>query len=196
METALAKLTSRDAAQICQRFAIERPDEILPGEAGASSDQFLERLIEADRWLDAVRFLAYGLPTREAVWWASQCLRGLYDSAGAHVPVRATHALKTAEAWVCRPSADTRRAAGAVAVRCGYEDPWDWVAAAAHWSALPPLPSSTLGQVNLSAYAVESALTQAATFTGAGAADAHYRRFVMRGIDVANGGTGRIRDRQ
>ena len=195
MEMALTKLTSRDAAQICQRFVINRPEDTRPdGTAGAgpSSTTFLKRLIQADRWLDAVRFLAYGLPTREAVWWASQCLRGFYEETDAYAVAPGGVALEAAEAWVYRPSAANRRKAGAVAVRCGYEDPWDWVAAAAHWSALPPLPSVTLGPVNMSAYAVESALTLAVTRTEADNAGSHYRRFVQRGIDVANGGTGRI----
>lgn len=190
MESTLAKLTASDAVEICRRFVVDSPMDPLPA-SGPSPAVFLSRLMKAGKWLDAMRFLAYGLPTREAVWWSCQCLRGLYGDCGRDNVVPGTLALEAAEAWVYRPTAANRQAAGAVARRSGYEDPWDWVAAAAHWSALPPQPTYTHGSVHLSAYAVESALSLAVSRTEADNASPHYRRFVLRGIDVANGGTGR-----
>lgn len=190
MESTLAKLTAIDAVEICRRFVVDSPMDPLPA-SGPTPAVFLSRLMKAGKWIDAVRFLAYGLPTREAVWWSCQCLRGLYGERGGNSVVPGTVALETAEAWVCRPTAANRKAAGQAARRFGYEDPCDWVAAAAHWSALPPQPSYSLGPVYLSAYAVESALSLAVARSAPDNAETHYRRFVIRGIDVADGGTGR-----
>ncbi len=93
---------------------------------------FLDALIEAGEFPDAVRFLAHALPKREAVWWACLCAR---EAAGADPPEPVAAALRAAEAWVADPSEENRRAAVARG-RGGRAaaPPAGCAAAAAFWS--------------------------------------------------------------
>jgi hypothetical protein len=58
----------------------------------------------ARRRFEAVVYVAYLLPRREAVWWGCQCVRAVGGA-------KADDALLAAEAWVRDPNEATRRAA-------------------------------------------------------------------------------------
>jgi len=91
---------------------------------------FLRSLAKGPTPEEAVNFCAYLLPRREAVWWASQCVRALIPdlSEAEEAP------LKAAEEWVAEPEEEKRRDA----LRMGMEGdrmlPSTWVALAAAWS--------------------------------------------------------------
>ena len=70
----LSKISEPTATAVCARFELEAESLPLLEEA-PSSEQFLRLLIEQEHYIDAVRFLAHGLPKREAVWWACVCAR-------------------------------------------------------------------------------------------------------------------------
>src|SRR5215472_14360491 len=75
----------------------------------APSDQppiaYLRELAKGQTPDDALAFCAYLLPRREAVWWASQCVRALLGE-----PTAADEAaLQAAEAWVREPAEANRR---------------------------------------------------------------------------------------
>jgi hypothetical protein len=93
------------AADICQNFELICGAEDLLNDA-LTPAQFLDLLIENDKPSNAVRFLAYALPPREAVWWACVCLR---LSAVRFSPPE-EGALRALARWVLDPSEATRRA--------------------------------------------------------------------------------------
>jgi hypothetical protein len=70
---------------------------------------YFARLLVHNEPGDAVRFQAFSLPKREAVWWACLCLRSVSD------PMRKpkqAEALKAVVRWVLDPSEEHRQAAG------------------------------------------------------------------------------------
>src|SRR5438876_187008 len=101
----LTKVTAKTAAESCKHFALSDEgkkvlrDNMTPAQA-------LDALVAAKQYVDAVRLLAFGLPKREAVWWACQCAR----QAVAAPPPKVAAALASAEKWVKDPTDENRRA--------------------------------------------------------------------------------------
>src|ERR671916_119514 len=94
-QEAMIHVSAKKATEVCARFA--------PGEAALgllaedqTPRQFLDALVENGEFHDAVRFLAYALPKREAVWWACLCARA---ASGANPPASILAALNAAKAW-------------------------------------------------------------------------------------------------
>ncbi|MEJ7639474.1 MAG: hypothetical protein WKF75_16235 [Singulisphaera sp.] len=73
-QEAMVHVSAESAVEVCGRFA---PGEAAKGllREDQTPRQFLDVLIENGEFPDAVRFLAYALPKREAVWWACLCAR-------------------------------------------------------------------------------------------------------------------------
>lgn len=89
--------------------------------------QFFDALVAADLFADAMRYLAYVLPKREAVWWAHQ-------SVAAHDAKAARPVLRCVAEWVIQPTEETRRAAQAAAQVAGPTTPSGLTARAVFWS--------------------------------------------------------------
>jgi hypothetical protein len=84
--------------------------------------------LSGPRPTDAIIFLAHLLPRREAVWWASQCVRAMLGSAADD------GALRAADGWVRAPEDDNRRAALAAFSAGHQRAATTWLAFAAGWS--------------------------------------------------------------
>jgi len=80
-------------------------DEIKAAPTEEAPLAYLDRLLAEKQPLAALSFVAYLLPRRECVWWASQAIR---QFAGAGLGVEDETALLAAEAWVREPG-DARR---------------------------------------------------------------------------------------
>jgi len=98
---------------------------LRPGEE--SPLDFARKLIAAANRFDAIVYVAFLLPRREAVWWGCQCVRALKDGA-------ADEALLAAEAWVREPEEERRRAALALANSGDLALPTTWLARAVGYS--------------------------------------------------------------
>jgi hypothetical protein len=98
---------------------------------------FLRELVKGRTPDDAIAFCAYLLPRREAVWWASQCVRALLDKPSDRDLV----ALKAAEHWVYEPEEERRQEALRVGTSAGRRVASTWVALAAAWSGGPMIVS-------------------------------------------------------
>ncbi|HEX3487606.1 MAG TPA: hypothetical protein VHT51_21295 [Micropepsaceae bacterium] len=190
METgALTKITARQADEVLQ--LARAADRVLPAIPGATPAVYLQQLMAKSAFNDAVHFLAFGLPKREAVWWACVSARAdLRESA----PPPVAAALAAAEAWVYRPTEELRYAAWERAKEAKFETPSAWAAVAAFWSGpslappdLPAVPPSP----HLTGVAVSGAVTLAAVQTEAALADQKRQRYIKTAIDIANGGSGR-----
>lgn len=176
-------------AEILGRFTLSQA-----GAASARSELapavVLDALMAADCWADCVRLLAFGLPKREAVWWACLCARHTMPDV---LPELESVALAAAEGWVLQPGEASRRASWAAVEALGFEAPVSWCAVAAFWSggsmAPPDTPRVPPGEL-LTAKAVSAAVLLAAARHDSVAMPQRFRNFIAWGIDIANGGRG------
>jgi hypothetical protein len=93
--------------------------------------QFLELLIGKELFLDAIRFLAFALPKREAVGWGCICVRQVLGTEDAS---KISEAHVAVERWVSNPDEANRRAAKVAADKEGLESPSACLALAAFFS--------------------------------------------------------------
>lgn len=98
-----------------------------PADEAAPLD-YARHLIASPRPSDAIAFLAYLLPRREAVWWAQQCVSAILG------PRAEDAALRAAEAWVRAPEEENRLAALAIGAVSDQRLATTWLALAAAWS--------------------------------------------------------------
>lgn len=186
----LTKLTMQSASEVCRLAGAG--GRTLKAPEGVTPAAFLQQLISGSLLNDAVQFLAFALPKREAVWWACLCARSeLRDPA----PPPILAALEAAEAWVYKPTEENRRTAMQRAQETKFDAPGVWAAVAAFWSgaslapadlpAVPPAPY-------LTGVAVAGAVSLAAVQTEAALADKKRQRYIDMAIDIANGGSGRL----
>ena len=164
----------------------------LKAPASAPVDVVLAELDAAGAWLDMLRLLAAALPPRERVWWG--CLAA-EDTLTEDAPRPLT--LTAAQAWVFKPSDDTRAKA-----RSALEaaDPDDQATLCAMAVAMC---DGKLGPGDLAAYDAPPGAAAIAVFGAAllslGAVDsagfeARKTLLVDRALDIARGGNGRLGD--
>ncbi|MCI0378183.1 MAG: hypothetical protein L0215_11305 [Gemmataceae bacterium] len=181
---ALAKISAARAADICPLFPLtEQASLMLTDEL--SPKQFLDLLMERSLYPDATRLLAYGLPKRDAVWWACLCLR---EALGANSPAKVRDALETAEKWVKNPSEETRRPALGAAEDAGLGTPAGLTALAAFSSGsdLAPADAPRVSpNEHLTAEAVAGAILLAAAGAEPSRVAERHRCFLTLGITVA-----------
>ena len=124
------------AQEIRDRFELSEVIQV-PCENGEPPEQYAERLTHQDHLNDALTFLAYALPKRLAVWWATRCMREVAQELSEDDEA----ALQAAENWVKSPTDETRRAAMVLAQKqdCGTAACWPAVGAFwSHGSMSPP----------------------------------------------------------
>jgi hypothetical protein len=159
-----------------------------------SAQQYLEALLGAGHLVDAIRFLAWALPRREAVWWACQCIR----AAGRATAVSAVSAegaaedpaLAAAEKWAASATEDHRRAAFDAGEALKFETPAALAALAAFWSggslAPPKLPVVPPAE-KLCPETVGTVVVLVGVVQEPEKAQEKYRAFLQLGDDVAQG---------
>jgi hypothetical protein len=188
--TVLKKIQTANPREICARVTLsDEAQELIAGAADTPS--CLRRLMDAKCYPDAVRFLAGALPRREAVWWACTAARIALQPEAKPAVVAA---LDAAEAWVFRPTEETRRATKDKAEAARLDNPAAWSAMAAFWSggsisdaggpAVEP-------DAKLLPVAVSGAVMFAAVQRDPIRAEEHYQVLLAAGLDIADGGTGR-----
>lgn len=187
----LNKVLIPKAALVCQDIDLEQaardclaadPEPVL----------FLQSLIKQQLYPDAVRFLARALPKREAVWWACLSARSVMGEKPASSFLQA---LEAAEAWVYKPTEPHRRQAHLAAQQAVFENAAAWAAMAVFWSegSIAPEDAPVVPPAdNLTAKAVAGAVMLAAVQDQPEKANDKYLFFIEQGIDIANGGNGRL----
>jgi hypothetical protein len=182
----LLKFTAKTAQEVCARFELSEEARAL-ARSGQTPAQCLDTLMDKQLFPDAIRFLAHGLPKREAVWWACYCAK---TAAGSNLPAPESAAIQRAERWVADPSEENRTALMPAAETAKLGTPAGCAALAAF------LSGGSLGPANV------AAIPPAETLTGTAVAGAvmiavvvkepqkaaeKYRMFLSRGIEIANG---------
>jgi len=148
--------------------------------------QYVQTLLDAKLYPDAVRFLAHALPKREGIWWAWVCAR----RAATEAPTpRDAAALEATERWITQPTDDNRRAAMRAAEAVGLATPAGCTALAAFVSggSLGPAhtPPVQPGEF-LTAKAITGAVVAAAVCGDASKAPERFQSFIAQGLDVVN----------
>ncbi|MCQ8104785.1 hypothetical protein NP590_11765 [Methylomonas sp. SURF-2] len=187
----LNKVLAPKAALVCQDIELDQAAQACLATDPVPVD-FLRSLIQQQLYPDAVRFLARALPKREAVWWACLSARGCLAE---HAGQQLLQAVEAAEAWVYKPNEANRRQAYHAAELAKFENPAAWAGMAAFWSEgsmapenVPAVPPAD----NLTAKAVAGAVMLAAVQSRPEQANDKYLFFLEQGIDIANGGNGRL----
>lgn len=179
----LIRVPAKTAAEVTRRYPLEEPAKpLLTPEAAPKA--FLDALVEKNLLLDAIRFLAYALPKREAVWWACQCIK-LANAVG-----KAGVALKAAERWATAPSEPNRRAAQKESEAATPATPAGCAALAAFvsdGSLAPPNVPAVPPADDLTAKAVVGAVSLAAVQAEPEKATEKQKQFVALGVEVAMG---------
>lgn len=187
----LNKIVIPKAALICQDIELSA-EAAACLQADSTPPAFLQAILEQQLVLDAVRFMARGLPKREAVWWACISVRSCLNEQSSPALISA---LTAAEAWVYKPAETNRRQANNAAHSAGLEHAVSWAAIAAFWSDgsiapenLPAVPAAE----NLCSKAVAGAVMLAAVQQEPEKAAQKYEFFIQQAIDIANGGNGQV----
>ena len=187
----LTKVTL-SAAEVAQSVTLT-PQAVALLKPQASVADFLSALMAAELMTDAVAVMSRALPKREAVWWACLAARTMVD---AQTPPAVVAAIEAAEAWVYRPSDETRRAAMDRAQATKFDHPGVWAAVGAFWSggsmAPPNLPSVPPAE-HLTGVAVAGAVNLSAVMREPQYAKDKLEAFLGQAVDIANGGNGRQR---
>jgi hypothetical protein len=104
--------------------------QIVPSPTdNAGPMDYARQLLNSPNRAQAVAFLSYLLPRREAVWWARQCV-----SANLGPKAEVDPALQAADNWVRAPEEENRQAALAVGSAGDQHRATTWLALAAAWS--------------------------------------------------------------
>lgn len=141
---------------VCSRFELEADAQRL-ARSDVSPTEFVTALVASGQLRDALRFQAFRLPKRHAVWWAWRCIS---DRLPEQNPAAAA-ALDAAHQWLVEPSEDAARKAGDAAESLGYGPAAAWVAAAAFWSGeniAPPVNPAVAPPEHLTGTAVSAAV--------------------------------------
>lgn len=187
----LTKVAVDLAIKICNCYKID--DSVKPClDEKMSPSQFLELLLKNQFYPEAVRFLAHGLPKREAVWWAYVCAEQTEKEIN---QPEIKDALEATKAWVYQPNEETRRIAEKAAEKSELKSAASWAAMAAFWSSgsiTPPTSPPVMANEYLTAQAVSGAVMLAASLYHPEKIQDNYRYFLKQGIHIANGGNGSI----
>jgi len=170
---------------------LEIPDELRDSIASQSSDVgILNTLISQKHYSAAVKFLALGLPKREAVWWAYICVETVEKN---KQDLQTQQALKATSEWVRQPSEENRQKVEPLAKALELYTPASWAAMAVFWSGeniAPPGRKPVKPAEFMSGHAVSNAIFLAAEESEA--TDDQLKTFLKQGLHICMGGNGRI----
>ncbi|AUM13149.1 DUF6931 family protein [Ketobacter alkanivorans] len=186
----LVKITAKQASEILKHFELSEEAVEFADKGNLSPSEFIQQLIKADLYFDAVKFLAHGLPKREAIWWA--CL-AVKKSMPADAPAAQQAALNAAEQWAMQPNEEKRQLAKAWSEKTQQKSAASWAATSAFWSGgsmakpgEPDMPAPPF----LYAHAVSGAISMAAFAPDPDNAADQFKLYIRQGLDLAAGGRG------
>jgi hypothetical protein len=174
------KVKNGDARIFCANLPLAEESVQLLGEK-MSVPEYLELLINNERWIDAVQVLARMIPSREAIWWASQCAANV---CGQDTRPQELQAVRAAETWVTEMSETTRYAAFEAAKKARLGSPANCVAMAAFVAGPSLAPSGSppiAPAADLAAQMVAGTVMAAGYFEGYEQSSDKLRYFLEQG---------------
>jgi hypothetical protein len=185
----LKKFSHEQLSDICAQ--LDLPPEVAEAINKQESDTaILSKLIEIGQYPAAVKFLALGLPKREAVWWAYLCAEDAERDSNC---LKTQNALKVTNEWVRNPSEENRQKTQGLAEALELYTPASWAAMSAFWSGDNIAPANRPA-VKPSPYMAGEAVSNAIVLAAnkkPSAQDA-YKLYLKQGLHIAMGGNGRI----
>jgi len=180
----LVKIEKRSAGEVVRLGKVKFPfrPETKPDD---SVVKLIEELVAQNLMMDALKMLALALPPREGVWWGCLAARDLLP------PDEKTKALTAAEAWVFKPSQNTKKALEPFSHEA--EKPDQLMCEAGFNVPLPDDKEPPTGPPHLPGLLVFSAQLQ--SFYAPDIPDDINRQgqlLLGRGLDIAKGGNGQI----
>lgn len=163
------------------------PDNARLAAPDKTTQQFAELLTAQEKFIDAVRVLAYAMGKLTVIDWSLQCVRMAGTEGMSKLDERI---LETVQKWLGNRTESLRREAYAAAEEAKFETPASWVAMAAFWSEgsmgpPPPAPPLAPGPVQC-AQAATGAILLAAVVRQPEKAPDRYREFIQIGLQLAN----------
>ena len=177
--------TARDVIEAFQDLRRISP---RPADTVAPLD-YARQLLVSRPPTNAILFLAYLLPRREAVWWARQCVGAILG------PRSEDDALRAADAWVRAPEEERRLAALAIGTAGEQAQPTTWLALAvgrSGGSVSAPDQKPIVLSPSACAQAVNAAIVLAICGQDPKAIRGWVEACVEAGIRFAEGGEARV----
>ncbi|MGQ3674529.1 DUF6931 family protein [Xanthobacter sp. TB0139] len=186
----LPKLRFALADHLCT--LIEPSDEVKALlRPGLSAVDMIRALAENGLTTEAIRYLALGLPRREAVWWACAARRHLLPQ---ELPEPEAQAWQSVERWVYEPTEENRQAAYPCAEALKFETAAGYAALAVFWSggslAPPEAPAVVPPGDGLTACAAGASLILCCVPGEAKNIATRHEAVLAMGVDIGNGGSG------
>jgi hypothetical protein len=182
----LKKLPPDPAARLLSMKSIKLETQVK-APASAPVPVVLQELQDEGAPFDIMRLLAVALPPREAVWWACLSARDIVGHEAKQVP----RPLAMAEQWVFKPNEENREAARIAMETADMDDDTIYCAMAAAYAdglitpdvAAPPnaVPAAVMS-MNIIALGVHAKVFEE-----------HTELLIARGLDIARGGSGRVK---
>ena len=185
------KVKQKTASVIAEKIELSNKAKTILKD-DLSPEQFMSILIDQQFYTDAVLFLAFSLPKREATWWACLCAKGgLKDKA---MP-EDLKAIELAEAWVYRPTTENCQVTMKAAEATAFKTAAGWAAVAAFWSGdnISTVAGITTPPGDeMTGKAVNAAELLAASMQEPKEVNDYHQLFLKQGIDIACGGDGNL----
>ena len=179
-------MKEKKASEVCSHFALgDTARRLLTPELTA--EKYLELLIQNKQYMDAVRLLAYALPTREAIVWANSIAHQFSQD---NPSEEFTKALAAVEKWLSEPNDENRRAALKAAELAEFSTPAGCAALAVFFSGgsvAPPDGPVIPPQDGSAANAVVGTILIAAVLKDPEKAEVKYQAFLSEGQKIAAG---------
>ncbi|PWT92723.1 MAG: hypothetical protein C5B55_05795 [Blastocatellia bacterium] len=177
-------MEAQKATDVCRKFYLgDVGKKLLSGEQ--TTDQFVELLVQNKQYIDAIRVLAYALPTKTAIAWANRCARQFLQES----PDESSAAAEAVDKWLAEPNEENRRAAMKAAETATFSTPAGSAALAVFLSGgsiAPPDAPETNPQDDMAPNAVVGSVMLAAVLKEPEKAEARFQSFVADGRSLAS----------
>ncbi len=185
--TAMFKMENNLNADIYQHANLSEQAKAIKTQA-PDCLSFVDLLCTNNLYQDAIQILAFGLPKREAIWWAYLAARDV----DAHDD-KAKQALDQVKNWVYEPSEQNRLLTKQTLQDYSLDNPFSWLLMAVFWSdgsiSRPDEPP-VIPQPHLMHNWVAGAVNLACVQASSGDAQMQYQKAVERALNIIRGGNG------
>ena len=188
-ELNLVKAKSQNAEVICKNVDLEK-DSLPLVKPGETLSGVIQGLLQVHAFKDVIGVIAQSLPAREAVYWASLCVK---DVLGDKPDTDDSNAIRAAEQWMIKPNEDDRYLSLQMAEKLEYATAASWVANAVFWSGgsiTPRGDAKVEAPDGIFGKAITGAVMLASVDEDPKKVQNLQQRFIKRGINIAQGGKG------
>ena len=189
MKNVIRKFDMPNYVKIIDEIDLDDATELI---ADSKSDsETLSILIDADLHFAAIKYLALGIPKREAIWWAYLCCND-YEANSANLVTQ--NALPLVSQWVYAPSEKLRKQAKELADHLEQYTATSWACMSIFWSGgnISPQPNQL---VEPAEYMCGHAASNAVYLAANSQQNSQQAcvKYLKTGIHIAMGGNGKIK---